>query len=374
MEVIKIKRSIEKYQFEKIILSSIIFLILFTFKISPCVAVNIWSDDFEDGNYDEWTVLDGSFLASSTKLMASGEMTDPHRIRHDSNISYGTWSFDVLINMSSYIYGESMYIYFLMESLESLGDEIGYYLRLIADPSWMVWPTSFTFGSRTAISTKSLGESSYAGKLAQKQHIDITRSIDGHFNVFVDETLIIEAMDNEYTTSNYFGFHTQAGHGLDNITVDNEIKIWPKATDQAKLQFTVESMSKTVEKGSTETITVVVKNEGRATGYGTLVIGTPPSGITVELFGSDQIKNMKSNNTKDIPLKINTEASVRPGTYNVSLEIKNSSDILDTLILEIKVPENGTGVPGFEIWSITLILCLLVKTQRKKRAPILIKE
>jgi hypothetical protein len=351
-------------------LGSTIFLILIIWQTMPSGAVNVWSEEFEDGNYDGWTILDGSYSATTEKLIATGEKTAHHRIRHNSSVAYGTWSFDVCINQSDLISGEHMYIYFLTEIFGVLGEEKGYFLTLIPNPSWMVHPVSIILGSRTGLPSKTLGESAYAGKLSERQHFDITRNTDGHFNVFVNGSLIIEIMDNEYTVGNYFGFDSQGGHGLDNITVNNDIVEWPNSLERANLKFTEESITKTVEKEQTATVTVVVENEGEATGYGTVVIGTTPSGITVTSFGLDLVKNLKSGETKDVPLKVTTDESVKPGKYNVSIELKNSTITLDTLTLELEVPGSGTVISGFEIMSIVLILCVIAILPRKKWSKI----
>ncbi len=344
---------------------SFIFLILIVLQASPSIATEIWSDDFEDGNYDGWTIIDGNYSATTGLLIAAGEKTDHHRLKHDSNIAYGTWSFDVYINQTGLISGEHMYVYFCTEAFGNLGEEKGYYLTLIPDSSWMVTPSSLILGSREGFPSKVLGVWGYTGKLPEYLYIDITRDLNGHFNVYVDGTLIIEAMDTEYTVGNYFGFDSQGGHGLDNITVNNEVIIKPPSLERANLQFTERSMLKEVGKEEIATVTITVKNEGEATGYGTVVIGTQPSGITVEPFGSSLIKNIFKDETDEIPLKIRTEASVKSGTYDISIQLKNATTVLDTMILTIVIP--GSGIPGFEMMSVPLVLSILIISSRKRR-------
>ncbi len=361
------KRQKPKFPYRKKILGSIVFLILVIIQTSPGTAVSIWSEDFEDGNYDGWTILDGSYSATTGRLTASGEKTAHHRIKHESNTAYGTWSFDVYVNQSNLISGEHMYIYFCTETLGNLGEEKGYFLTLIPDSSWMIDPSSIILGSRTGVPSVTLGEWAETGKLAEYLHIDVTRDKNGHFNVYVDGNLIIEAMDNEHTIGNYFGFDSTGGHGLDNITVNDEMILYPQSLERANLQFTEKRIIKEVGKEEIVTVTVVVKNEGEATGYGMVVIGTSPSGITVAPFGSSLVKNLIAGDTRDMPLKITTEASVKSGKYNVSIQLKNTTTVLDTFTLTIEIPGNGIGIPGFEMMSVSLIISTLALFSRKKK-------
>jgi hypothetical protein len=330
----------------------------------PSVAVSVWSEDFEDGDYDGWTVLSGSYSATSGVLVPTGEKTTHHKIRHDSNTAYGTWSFDVFLNQSNYLSLSSIEIYFLADEIYGYSAEWAYVLEILVDPD-PGWPMEdFRLRGFTPDPVE-LGIYSHPEGLAQHQHIDITRDTNGHFNVFVNGTLIIEGIDNELTSARYFVFESLSSHGLDNITVNNEITIEPEAADRANLQFIEDSVSKNVDQGQTVTFLINVTNEGKATGYGTVTILTPPSGITVESIGSDFISQLVSNTTKNKPMKIEIDSSVKTGTYNVSIELRDESTVFDTLTLTIEVSGKGTGTPGFEIWVIIVFLSFMI-SQRKR--------
>jgi hypothetical protein len=68
------------------------FLIIRT---RSCPATTVWSDNFDDGNYDGWTVQDGNFSVAGQTLRAGKYHA---RINCSSEVAYGTWSFEVLIN------------------------------------------------------------------------------------------------------------------------------------------------------------------------------------------------------------------------------------------------------------------------------------
>jgi len=60
--------------------------------VPRCSAQNSWSDDFSDGNYDYWTVEEGTFNASNHILETTGDAggsVDWHKIRHSSYVAYG---------------------------------------------------------------------------------------------------------------------------------------------------------------------------------------------------------------------------------------------------------------------------------------------
>jgi hypothetical protein len=59
-------------------------------------AAVVWSDDFSDGDYDGWTVHNGTWSASSNALIATnGEgQHNLSNIYFPSNVNYGNFSFD----------------------------------------------------------------------------------------------------------------------------------------------------------------------------------------------------------------------------------------------------------------------------------------
>jgi hypothetical protein len=63
----------------------------------------------------------------------------------------------------------------------------------------------------------------YPDGLSGLQSIDLTRDLEGDFNIFVNGSHIMKTTDTTWTTSNYFGFDTPGGHALDIITTDDEI-------------------------------------------------------------------------------------------------------------------------------------------------------
>ncbi|MFW9944805.1 MAG: hypothetical protein ACFFB7_07395, partial [Candidatus Sifarchaeia archaeon] len=81
-------------------------LLLVTSAATPSNATEIWSDDFEDGDYEGW-VTPSSYTASEGVLRA-------HRpsalIYRESTVSTGTWRFDLFHVLPCV---ENTYIFFM---------------------------------------------------------------------------------------------------------------------------------------------------------------------------------------------------------------------------------------------------------------------
>jgi len=56
-------------------------------------ADEVWSDDFQDGDYDNWTIQKGTWTAEDNYL----KTTDKGGIYHPSTTTVGTWSFDAYV-------------------------------------------------------------------------------------------------------------------------------------------------------------------------------------------------------------------------------------------------------------------------------------
>ena len=52
---------------------SVIALALLAMIISQCKAATVWSDNFDRGNYDWWTVTNGTFSAEDHTLRCVGD-------------------------------------------------------------------------------------------------------------------------------------------------------------------------------------------------------------------------------------------------------------------------------------------------------------
>jgi hypothetical protein len=73
----------------------VVFLILGA-SVAPVAATVSWSDDFSDGDYSGWTILQGSFITpSAPRYYLSGGSSSPDWIHHPSTQVVGTWLFEM---------------------------------------------------------------------------------------------------------------------------------------------------------------------------------------------------------------------------------------------------------------------------------------
>lgn len=72
-------------------------LLLVAFIPIPAYAAEVWSDDFDDENYDGWTVTEGEFTCADGYLEVTEHDVGWNAwsgIYHNSTVTSGTWSFD----------------------------------------------------------------------------------------------------------------------------------------------------------------------------------------------------------------------------------------------------------------------------------------
>lgn len=187
-------------------------------------AVVDWSDDFNDGNYDGWTVEEGDWDASTGVLIG---YVPPWvtKIWCPSTQVEGTWSFDHY-NVAdpppdkTFTYD----VHFMANgSAASPGCNIsGYGFRIKELSVYLIRWDSY----KPVILRVNIVE----GIRHNWNHYDITRnSTTGEMNVFVNGTHVLQATDTTYNYSEKFMIHLEArwtlNHydAIDNIAVDDEI-------------------------------------------------------------------------------------------------------------------------------------------------------
>ncbi|MFX0173590.1 MAG: hypothetical protein ACFE9L_17000 [Candidatus Hodarchaeota archaeon] len=116
-----------------ILLGTIGFLVVSIFRPTLCAATVVWSDNFDDGNYDGWTVQNGSFSAADHSLQASGSL-EWHLVNHSSSIAYETWSIDVYINTTDIRTMDYIQIFFMSNVFEMPPELSGYCIHIHLDP------------------------------------------------------------------------------------------------------------------------------------------------------------------------------------------------------------------------------------------------
>ncbi len=179
----------------------------------PCRAATVWSDNFNDGNLDGWTVDTGEFSAADNTMRGNIGMAS--RGYHTSTVATGTWSFDVHcgylgigIQFISIEIGDPLIEYYSYDITISGRMEQIYFFR-----HWNYVPTRL--GNYTPPT------------ILGWHHFDITRDAEGQFYVYINGTLAMEFVDTTYDTSNYFVIQAEQDTAIDNIVVSDTVDIPP---------------------------------------------------------------------------------------------------------------------------------------------------
>ena len=251
--------------------------------LQPAVqAAEVWSDDFDDENYDGWTISEGEFSVSDGMLTPSpGETLDYFSvIRHNSSITIGTWSFDLVgreksdswyNNAFNYDNGRRFVEIQFMASKLDFWNQTGYafgiwqpYGRMGENPAFVLH--KWIDGNPEGEAVKKYVPLDFNGK----HHIDITRNSTGHIGVYINDTLRLSYVDTEVETSSYFeisSFRDYAMIGIDNITVDDEPIYTTTPTTTTTTDDTTETTTTT-----TSSTTAGIPMEWLAVGIGVPVI------------------------------------------------------------------------------------------------------
>lgn len=199
----------------KILMTGIsIFLLTILFSVQTCSAVVVWQDNFNDGDYEGWTIYQGDFEITANALVANGSYGIWNFIRTPSTVAYGTWTFDILSEDAPQ---NHTYVYIISGGTV---DFPNYRLCIWTGsfPGWAPGPGVSLLKQNTT-ATVSIADW-FTGTLSGWHSYEVTRDQTGLFRISVDGTLRITVTNNEITTSGAFRFGAQENSGIDNIVVD----------------------------------------------------------------------------------------------------------------------------------------------------------
>ncbi|MHA2003422.1 MAG: hypothetical protein ACW960_04875 [Candidatus Thorarchaeota archaeon] len=203
----------------------------------PSSAAIQWSDDFNDANYNDWTVLEGEWSAENNSLQVSGGTpigcdlcVFPGTIYHESSVGTGTWSFDIEYDLT--LTEEAAVPKFFFMSTDPSAWE-GYCVEVqpvIAGESVIA-----SFRLLRATSTPGivgvqytiLGSFDVDEGNKGSSHIDVTRAADGQLTVWIDDTQAIQATDTviDSDACDFFVVFTNLGWAFDNVVVNDAITV-----------------------------------------------------------------------------------------------------------------------------------------------------
>jgi hypothetical protein len=205
------------YNFLTILALILLMIPLFGCEAAPTPDPSIvWSDDFEDGEMEDWgqDLNPGTFFFVEEGVLHAG----PDRagdIYHESNVSIGTWSFDVFFptDESSYSYT----ITFCVSCDQDYSTGVGFETMVMNNTAASVVILDDGVLSRE-------NEVFLGNKLSGWNHYDVTRDELGNTKVYLNEGLILEYSDELNISPQYFYLAADyTGPFFDNLVVRNQV-------------------------------------------------------------------------------------------------------------------------------------------------------
>ena len=233
--------------------TALLFGLIFVCSLFPqSAAAVVWSDDFDDGNYDGWVVEIGDFLVTDGELLSESGVT-VRMLSHASSQTVGTWSVDYWHPTHSRIH---TYNFIFIASGDATPSPAfsGYAIRITECTVFLI-----RYDEGTSVS---LAFTIFGIFYETWTHYDITCNTTGGFHVYANATsttaepdLVI--VDTTYDISDKFIIR-EGNYGntfpvsrIDNISVNDEILITPP-----------EPTTTTTETTTTETTTTETTTDG----------------------------------------------------------------------------------------------------------------
>ncbi|MFX1582063.1 MAG: hypothetical protein ACFFCJ_07555, partial [Promethearchaeota archaeon] len=179
-----------------------------------CTAALVWTDDFDDGNFDDWTISQGDFTAADNSLRATA--AGWNFAIHSSTVAYGRWIFDVEATETP---SDHFYVYLM----SYIGSNYRFSIFTDAFPGWSVGD-EFTLLKQQGTTTVPIAEFIPVGDITGWYHFEVHRNNTGYFEVYINGVLRMQVLDNDITQSSTFQFATEIGPGIDNVEIHNWIE------------------------------------------------------------------------------------------------------------------------------------------------------
>ncbi len=233
------------------IISVITVTILIVIPLNPMQvsAALVWNEDFTVTTVeelDDWvlqgyelidstfyqvdhgfTIVNGELTAEDVYVPWSIYMSQVRRAIHNSTVAYGTWSFDWRVSGSQNGYDGVEFMFTDLRDEYNLTGEFtsyamtGYTLILdtIENDEMYIEKFAVTHGVI-------LVRHDFPSDLIGQHHIDITRSLEGEFNVYFDAQLVLNVIDADVTSCEKFNFVSfQGNSSIDNIVISDSVDV-----------------------------------------------------------------------------------------------------------------------------------------------------
>ncbi|MFX0207224.1 MAG: hypothetical protein ACFFDT_14645 [Candidatus Hodarchaeota archaeon] len=211
-------------------------IVLLVSSISPAHATDNWQETFDGDDWlDDWWVTQGNFTVQDGFLNASGCSPHPllgtciNSMWKNYTAVTGTWSLDVNFDDSE------RFFFFYFMGLEITPDvckchpEYGFILIINEQSHGKKVHLAYRAvnpDERGIVVSHSLTTEQQSGWL----HFDIIRTEVGRMVICLNDTLIMDFTNNNFTSSEYINIHVTRGVKLDNIKYNDSIEFDCTAT------------------------------------------------------------------------------------------------------------------------------------------------
>ena len=182
----------------------------------------VWSDDFNDGDYDGWIIYDNGSNWSATNEYLQIDQGSAGGISHPSTVAYGTWSFDYKAHEDTF---DGFAVDFISNDVNEVTTEFW-------NCYWLAFAPAYTQETRgVAVSLHyynySTGDIIIDSAedyipLAGWHHIEVTRTRAGLFSVYHNGSLIMQEEHTEMETSELFVLNGDHQEMYDNVVVSDD--------------------------------------------------------------------------------------------------------------------------------------------------------
>ena len=169
----------------------------------------VWSDDFEDGDFEGWEEDDPGWYVNDGVLTSGPDAANP--IIHESKVSTGTWSFDLNFDNASY--------YSICLSCDQ-DFKNGFGIHTVTTDNTLVALNTISDGTFRSPAA----EADLAKPLTGWNHFDITRDASGNSKIYVNGKLVIEYKDDVTLSPQLFFLDVEdLGLAFDNLVVRDQV-------------------------------------------------------------------------------------------------------------------------------------------------------
>jgi hypothetical protein len=222
----------------KLFLVSSLLVLLFSSLscIIPSKASIIWSDNFDDGDLDGWTLSGASWFAYKGSKLGAGNFSVADKTlrvtgvekymalsfsSHPKMTATGTWSWDLYFNPEGTMIGKTAAIDFVDTPIMELPfDWSGYSIDITNMGDFTFWRIEDGTYAQVIASGFKSNQGSWV-------HMDMTYDSNGRWCLYVNDTLKVDVVDKKVSDFSYFGFWLVQGPAIDNVVVSDTVYVPP---------------------------------------------------------------------------------------------------------------------------------------------------